>query len=235
MDTANQATPDTDEQVAASRCPTTTFGWPNASPSATRWSNSSRRCNNTPHGLARAREAPLPGRSRSPSIPPATGAESRERYPPTAHRGPQDRSPPQIRRKDPISRLRHRPPDQARRAGDIPSRPTRSRCLPRVPLQQHSTPSTHRTSAATAPTATQLGFHRRTHRQNIVAALTAEIASLKRRHRTEVIALRAALEQAQGENLELSRQLQRRLPSQQPKTATDGHSLLQCTQRSDQR
>ena len=70
---------------------------------------------------------------------------------------------------------------------------------------------------------------------NIVAALTAEIASLKRRHRTEVTALRAALEQAQGENLELRRQLQRRLPSQQPKTETDGHSLLQCIQRSDQR
>jgi Family of unknown function (DUF6262) len=70
---------------------------------------------------------------------------------------------------------------------------------------------------------------------NIVAALTAEIASLKRRHRTEVTALRTALEQAQGENLELRRQLQRRLPSQQPKTETDGHSLLQCIQRSDQR
>ena len=70
---------------------------------------------------------------------------------------------------------------------------------------------------------------------NIVAALTAEIASLKRRHRTEVTALRAALEQAQGENLELRRQLQRRLPSQQPKTETDGPSLLQCIQRSEQR
>ena len=69
---------------------------------------------------------------------------------------------------------------------------------------------------------------------NIVAALTAEIATLKARHRAEVTALRTALEQAHGENLELRRQLQRRLPSQQPKTATDGHSLLQCTQRSDQ-
>jgi hypothetical protein len=45
---------------------------------------------------------------------------------------------------------------------------------------------------------------------NIVAALTAEIASLKTRHRTEVTALRAALEQAHGENLELRRELQRR-------------------------
>jgi hypothetical protein len=69
---------------------------------------------------------------------------------------------------------------------------------------------------------------------NIVAALTAEIARLKAQHRTEVAALRAALEQAHGENLELRRQLQRQLPSQQPNTKTYGHSLLQCTQRSDQ-
>jgi hypothetical protein len=66
------------------------------------------------------------------------------------------------------------------------------------------------------------------------AALTAEIARLKAQHRTEVAALRAALEQAHGENLELRRQLQRQLPSQQPNTKTYGHSLLQCTQRSDQ-
>ena len=70
---------------------------------------------------------------------------------------------------------------------------------------------------------------------NIVAALTAEIARLKAQHRTEVAAVRAALEQAHGENLELRRQLQRQLPSQQPSRKTDGHSLLQCTQRSDQR
>jgi len=45
---------------------------------------------------------------------------------------------------------------------------------------------------------------------NIVAALTAEIARLKTQHRAEATALRAALEQAHGENLELRRQLQRR-------------------------
>jgi hypothetical protein len=44
---------------------------------------------------------------------------------------------------------------------------------------------------------------------NIGAALTAELARLKTRHRTEVTALRAALEQAHGENLELRRQLAR--------------------------
>jgi hypothetical protein len=69
---------------------------------------------------------------------------------------------------------------------------------------------------------------------NIVAALSAELARVKAQHRAEVTAFRTALEQAHGENLELRRQLQRRLPSQQPKTETDGHSFLQCTQRPDQ-
>jgi Family of unknown function (DUF6262) len=54
---------------------------------------------------------------------------------------------------------------------------------------------------------------------NIVAALSAELARLKAQHRTEVTALRQALEQAHGENLELRRQLARagdhsRQPSQ---------------------
>lgn len=52
---------------------------------------------------------------------------------------------------------------------------------------------------------------------NIVAALTAEIARLKTQHRAEVTALRIALEQAHGENLELRRQLARGAP--QPTTA----------------
>jgi uncharacterized protein DUF6262 len=68
---------------------------------------------------------------------------------------------------------------------------------------------------------------------NIVAALTAEIARLKTQHRTEVTALRTALEQAHGETLELRRQLQRRTPHS-ASNRTDGHSLMQCTQRSDQ-
>ena len=66
---------------------------------------------------------------------------------------------------------------------------------------------------------------------NIVAALTAEIARLKTQHRTEVTALRAALEQAHGENIELRRQLQLQHPSQQP----NGDSLLQCPQHTEQR
>jgi Family of unknown function (DUF6262) len=44
---------------------------------------------------------------------------------------------------------------------------------------------------------------------NVVRALTAQIAELKRRHRAETEHLRAALAAAQGENLELRRQLGR--------------------------
>ncbi len=44
---------------------------------------------------------------------------------------------------------------------------------------------------------------------NIVAALSAENARLKAKHRAEITALRQALEQAHGENLELRRQLAR--------------------------
>ena len=55
-------------------------------------------------------------------------------------------------------------------------------------------------SVAVAATATQ---------SNVVRALTAQIAELKRRHRAETAHLRAALAAAQGENLELRRQLGR--------------------------
>ncbi|GAB3971319.1 DUF6262 family protein [Actinoallomurus acanthiterrae] len=49
----------------------------------------------------------------------------------------------------------------------------------------------------------------------IIATLTSQITHLKRQHRQEIQALRAALEQAHGENLELRRQLARRgLPRQ---------------------
>jgi hypothetical protein len=44
---------------------------------------------------------------------------------------------------------------------------------------------------------------------NVVRALTAQIAELKRRHRVETEQLRAALAAAHGENLELRRQLGR--------------------------
>ncbi|MEV2273578.1 DUF6262 family protein [Nonomuraea africana] len=45
---------------------------------------------------------------------------------------------------------------------------------------------------------------------NLVLALTDEVARLKRRHREEISELGAALEQAHGENLELRRELARR-------------------------
>lgn len=44
---------------------------------------------------------------------------------------------------------------------------------------------------------------------NVVRALTAQLAELKRHHRTEIARLEAALAAAQGENLELRRQLGR--------------------------
>lgn len=45
---------------------------------------------------------------------------------------------------------------------------------------------------------------------NIVAALTAEVARLKNQHRHKVAELRKALEEAHGENLVLRRELERR-------------------------
>jgi hypothetical protein len=44
---------------------------------------------------------------------------------------------------------------------------------------------------------------------NVVRALTAQLAELKRHHRAEITRLEAALAAAQGENLELRRQLGR--------------------------
>jgi hypothetical protein len=44
----------------------------------------------------------------------------------------------------------------------------------------------------------------------VVLALTSQIDQLKKRHRDEVHSLRAALEQAHGENLHLRRELARR-------------------------
>jgi hypothetical protein len=50
----------------------------------------------------------------------------------------------------------------------------------------------------------------------LVLALTSQISQLKKRHRQEVQELRAALEQAHGENLQLRRELTRRGWSPQP-------------------
>lgn len=52
----------------------------------------------------------------------------------------------------------------------------------------------------------------------IVQVLTSQITHLKKQHRDETAALRAALEQAHGENLELRRELTRRGWNLQPST-----------------
>lgn len=57
----------------------------------------------------------------------------------------------------------------------------------------------------------------------LVLALTSQINQLKKQHRQEAHALRAALEQAHGENLDLRRELARRGWSAQPHPATPDH------------
>jgi Family of unknown function (DUF6262) len=52
----------------------------------------------------------------------------------------------------------------------------------------------------------------------IIQALTSQITHLKKQHRDETAALRAALEQAHGENLELRRELTRHGWNPQPAT-----------------
>lgn len=54
----------------------------------------------------------------------------------------------------------------------------------------------------------------------IIQALTSQITHLKKQHRDENAALRAALEQAHGENLELRRELTRLGGNLQPSTTS---------------
>jgi len=65
-------------------------------------------------------------------------------------------------------------------------------------LRQQARP---RSSTPTAPADAE---------STLVLALTTQITALKQQHRQEVQALRAALEQAHGENLDLRRELARR-------------------------
>jgi Family of unknown function (DUF6262) len=51
---------------------------------------------------------------------------------------------------------------------------------------------------------------------SVVRTLTAQMAELKRRHREEIQSLKAALEAAHGENLELRRRLGERRPAAAP-------------------
>jgi Family of unknown function (DUF6262) len=69
----------------------------------------------------------------------------------------------------------------------------------------------------------------------LVLALTAQLTALKKQHRQEVHALRTALEQAHGENLELRRELDRRRPAQPSTSASpqsrciDRNNVSSCT------
>lgn len=56
----------------------------------------------------------------------------------------------------------------------------------------------------------------RTETETVALALSAQIDQLKKQHRQEVQALRAALSQAHGENLDLRRELARRGPTRTP-------------------
>ncbi len=66
---------------------------------------------------------------------------------------------------------------------------------------------TERDSAPPAPRSVEVSATAT--RSNVVRALTVQIVELKQRHRAETEHLRAALAAAQGENLELRRQLGR--------------------------
>lgn len=54
----------------------------------------------------------------------------------------------------------------------------------------------------------------------LVLALTSQITRLKKQHRQEIQALRNALEQAHGENLDLRRELARRGEASPPRSGT---------------
>jgi hypothetical protein len=58
----------------------------------------------------------------------------------------------------------------------------------------------------------------------VVLALTSQITRLKKQHRQEVQALRDALEQAHGENLDLRRELARRGEASPPRSGIIGPS-----------
>jgi hypothetical protein len=66
---------------------------------------------------------------------------------------------------------------------------------------------------------------------NVVRALTAQLAELKRHHRAELARLEAALAAAQGENLELRRRLGRsgsaRRPAELPQPEADTDQLIE--------
>ena len=82
--------------------------------------------------------------------------------------------------------------------------PLRAR-VEQLRAEQQHTPPVRRASDPTSSTQPPS-------QSNVVRALTAQIAELKRRHRAEIEHLQAALAAAHGENLELRRQLGRQRP-----------------------
>jgi hypothetical protein len=64
---------------------------------------------------------------------------------------------------------------------------------------------------------------------NVVRALTAQLAELKRHHRAEIARLETALAAAQGENLELRRRLGRSAPANvsEPMKASESGELIE--------
>gem|GEM_PF-599181 len=66
---------------------------------------------------------------------------------------------------------------------------------------------------------------------NVIRALTAQLAELKRHHRAEIARLEAALAAAQGENLELRRRLGRSAstprPTELPERESDAGELIE--------
>jgi len=66
-----------------------------------------------------------------------------------------------------------------------------------------------------------------------VLTLTTQINQLKKQHRHEVQALRAALEKARGENLDLRRELNRRGDFHRSQATTAATTLHQSQERCD--
>ena len=163
-----------------------------------------------------------------PSAPPAGpvpvtidtashGKTSHERHPRPPHRRPRRRGQGQIRGEGRRRRPGDPPTGQARRARHLPGRPARGRRLPRLPLRKPRPPRPDRAAPRPGPPAA--GPARDANSDNtIIQALTSQITHLKKQHRDETQALRAALEQAHGENLQLRRELTRLGWNPQPAT-----------------
>ena len=159
---------------------------------------------------SRRRAAPAP-RSPCPSTSPATGSHSHDRRNVNAASTPSTRPPKsQVRDQDegrrdrpsaPWSSAANRSP--SRPSSARPASPTRS-STPIPNCANASSTSGSQNRAAPPPTPDT------TSENTIVIALTAEIARLKKQHRDTDKALRDALAQAHGENLELRRELARR-------------------------